>query len=82
MSGTGSFGPDMDPTVPLDPTVPTRASRLAVLASGSGTLLDAMASGGLPIAVVVDGELVHSMYRDGGFPASETIVEAVRARLG
>jgi selT/selW/selH-like putative selenoprotein len=32
--------------------------------------------------VVVDGELVHSMYRDGGFPESETIIEAVRARLG
>jgi selenoprotein W-related protein len=31
--------------------------------------------------VVVDGELVHSMYRDGGFPQSETIVAAVRSRL-
>jgi selT/selW/selH-like putative selenoprotein len=31
--------------------------------------------------VVVDGELVHSMYRDGGFPESATIVEAVRRRL-
>jgi selT/selW/selH-like putative selenoprotein len=31
--------------------------------------------------VVVDGELVHSMYRDGGFPASATIIDAVRARL-
>ena len=31
--------------------------------------------------VVVDGELVHSMYRDGGFPASATIIDAVRTRL-
>jgi selT/selW/selH-like putative selenoprotein len=31
--------------------------------------------------VVVDGELVHSMYRDGGFPANETIISAVRERL-
>jgi len=31
--------------------------------------------------VVVDGELVHSMYRDGGFPASDTIINAVRERL-
>jgi selT/selW/selH-like putative selenoprotein len=31
--------------------------------------------------VVVDGELVHSMYRDGGFPANETIINAVRERL-
>lgn len=31
--------------------------------------------------VVVDGELVHSMYRDGGFPKDETIVQAVRERL-
>jgi selenoprotein W-related protein len=28
--------------------------------------------------VVVDGELVHSMYRDGGFPAHRVIIEAVR----
>ncbi len=28
--------------------------------------------------VTVDGELVHSMYRDGGFPENSTIVEAVR----
>jgi selenoprotein W-related protein len=27
--------------------------------------------------VVVNGELVHSMYRDGGFPEHETIIEAV-----
>lgn len=31
--------------------------------------------------VVVDGDLVHSMYRDGGFPASEAIIGAVRERL-
>lgn len=28
--------------------------------------------------VTVDGELVHSMYREGGFPDSQTILEAVR----
>jgi selenoprotein W-related protein len=28
--------------------------------------------------VVVNGELVHSMYRDGGFPEHETIIDAVR----
>jgi selT/selW/selH-like putative selenoprotein len=32
--------------------------------------------------VVVDGELVHSMMRDGGFPENETILRAVRNRLG
>lgn len=32
--------------------------------------------------VVVDGELVHSMLRDGGFPENETIIRAVRSRLG
>ncbi len=32
--------------------------------------------------VVVDGELVHSMMRDGGFPENETILSAVRNRLG
>ncbi len=32
--------------------------------------------------VAVDGELIHSMYRDGGFPAPETIINAVRERLG
>ncbi len=31
--------------------------------------------------VVVDGELIHSMYRDGGFPASTTIIDAVRKCL-
>lgn len=28
--------------------------------------------------VTVDGELVHSMYRDGSFPEHETIFAAVR----
>lgn len=32
--------------------------------------------------VVVDGELVHSMMRDGGFPENETIITSVRNRLG
>jgi selenoprotein W-related protein len=32
--------------------------------------------------VVVDGELVHSMYRDGGFPEHATIIEAVLRRQG
>jgi selT/selW/selH-like putative selenoprotein len=32
--------------------------------------------------VVINGDLVHSMYRDGGFPENETIVQAVRERLG
>ncbi|HMQ33856.1 MAG TPA: Rdx family protein [Chloroflexaceae bacterium] len=32
--------------------------------------------------VTVNGELVHSMYRDGGFPEHQTVVEAVRQRLG
>lgn len=31
--------------------------------------------------VVVNGDLVHSMYRDGGFPEHETIIKAVRAKL-
>jgi selT/selW/selH-like putative selenoprotein len=31
--------------------------------------------------VVVDGDLVHSMYRDGGFPEHDTIIGAVRERL-
>lgn len=31
--------------------------------------------------VVVNGDLVHSMYRDGGFPENETIIQAVRERL-
>jgi len=31
--------------------------------------------------VTVDGELVHSMARDGGFPENETVIRAVRERL-
>jgi selenoprotein W-related protein len=31
--------------------------------------------------VSVGGELVHSMYRDGGFPERETILKAVKAHL-
>ena len=31
--------------------------------------------------VTVDGNLVHSMYRDGGFPDPETVIQAVRSRL-
>jgi selenoprotein W-related protein len=31
--------------------------------------------------VAVEGELVHSMYRDGGFPENAKIVEAVKAKL-
>jgi selenoprotein W-related protein len=31
--------------------------------------------------VSVDGELVHSMYRNGGFPRNADIVRAVRQRL-
>lgn len=31
--------------------------------------------------VIVDGDLVHSMGREGGFPENATIIEAVRARL-
>ncbi|NNJ08841.1 SelT/SelW/SelH family protein [Chloroflexales bacterium ZM16-3] len=32
--------------------------------------------------VVVDGDLIHSMYREGGFPEHETIIAAVRERIG
>lgn len=32
--------------------------------------------------VTVNGDLIHSMYRDGGFPEHETIIRAVRERLG
>jgi len=31
--------------------------------------------------VSVDGELVHSMARDGGFPHDDHLKDAVRARL-
>lgn len=31
--------------------------------------------------VVINGDLIHSMYRDGGFPEHETILHAVRERL-
>jgi selenoprotein W-related protein len=31
--------------------------------------------------VVVNGELLHSMYREGGFPDNSTIIEAVKKRL-
>ncbi len=31
--------------------------------------------------VTVNGDLIHSMYRDGGFPEHETIIKAVRERL-
>ena len=31
--------------------------------------------------VSLDGQLVHSMYRDGGFPEHETVIDAVRAHL-
>jgi selenoprotein W-related protein len=32
--------------------------------------------------VSVDGSLVHSMKRDGGFPEQRAVKSAVRARLG
>ena len=31
--------------------------------------------------VSVDGDLVHSMRREGGFPASDTVKRAVRNKL-
>lgn len=31
--------------------------------------------------VAINGELVHSMYREGGFPDNTTIVNAVKKRL-
>jgi len=31
--------------------------------------------------VRVDADLVHSMYRDGGFPEQDTIIHAVRDHL-
>lgn len=31
--------------------------------------------------VSVGGELIHSMYRDGGFPEPDVVVDAVRRKL-
>jgi selenoprotein W-related protein len=31
--------------------------------------------------VAINGELVHSMYREGGFPDNSTIIEAVKKQL-
>jgi selenoprotein W-related protein len=31
--------------------------------------------------VAVNGELIHSMYREGGFPDNNTMVEAVKKRV-
>jgi selenoprotein W-related protein len=31
--------------------------------------------------VAVNGHLVHSMYRDGGFPDHSTIIEAVKKQM-
>ena len=31
--------------------------------------------------VKVNGDLVHSMYRDGGFPAKEAMFAAIRERI-
>lgn len=31
--------------------------------------------------VVVNGDLIHSMYEHGGFPEHDTIIQAVRQRL-
>ncbi len=31
--------------------------------------------------VAVDGQLVHSMYREGGFPEHSKIIDAVKAQL-
>ena len=31
--------------------------------------------------VSVGGKLIHSMYRDGGFPEDQTIIDAVKAQL-
>jgi selenoprotein W-related protein len=31
--------------------------------------------------VAVNGQLVHGMYRDGGFPENEKIIKAVKAEL-
>jgi selenoprotein W-related protein len=34
-----------------------------------------------PFEVSVGGQLVHSMYRDGGFPEHQAVNDAVRAQL-
>jgi len=31
--------------------------------------------------VAINGELVHSMFREGGFPENSAIIEAVKKRL-
>jgi len=31
--------------------------------------------------VAVDGRLVHSMYREGGFPEHQAVLDVVQARL-
>ena len=31
--------------------------------------------------VRVDGDLVHSMYRDGGFPSDDAMADAVQTRI-
>lgn len=31
--------------------------------------------------VRVNGDLIHSMYRDGGFPENDTVFAAIRERL-
>ncbi len=31
--------------------------------------------------VAVNGQLVHSMYREGGFPEHSTVIEAVKKQL-
>jgi selenoprotein W-related protein len=31
--------------------------------------------------VTVNGDLIHSMYRDGGFPEHEKVIAAVRERM-
>lgn len=31
--------------------------------------------------VAVNGDLIHSMLRDGGFPETETVLQAVRERM-
>lgn len=57
----------------------------------TGALMNAFAHGLSSIELIpwfegafdvsVNGELVHSMYRDGGFPEHQAVIDAVRARL-